>query len=127
MRVKRLLILFICLLCLLFASCEAATEDFSAASSADETVPDEKAVFHFIQPGYASNQLHVIWDMKIWDGCLYIGAGDFDKNHSPGVAMRYRFETNEWESCGTIPDEQIGRFIVLENQLMIPGVDPTED
>ena len=127
MRVKRLLILFICLLCLLFASCEAATEDFSAASSADETIPDNKAASHFIQPGYASNQLHVIWDMKIWDGCLYIGAGDFDKNHSPGVARRYRFETNEWESCGTIPDEQIGRFIVLENQLMIPGFDPTED
>lgn len=79
MRVKRLLILFICLLCLLFASCEAATEDFSAASSADETIPDNKAASHFIQPGYASNQLHVIWDMKIWDGCLYIGAGDFVK------------------------------------------------
>ena len=113
MRVKRLLILFICLLCLLFASCEAATEDFSAASSADETIPDNKAASHFIQPGYASNQLHVIWDMKIWDGCLYIGAGDFDKNHSPGVARRYRFETNEWESCGTIPDEQIGRSLKI--------------
>lgn len=36
-------------------------------------------------------------------------------------------EANEWESCGTIPDEQIGRFIVLEDRLMIPSFDPRED
>lgn len=34
---------------------------------------------------------------------------------------------NRWENCGTIPDEQIGRFVVIDGKLMIPGFDPTED
>lgn len=77
--------------------------------------------------GYMHNNARNVWDMIIYDGYLYIGAGDFDKNLSPAVAYRYNIKNSEWESCGTIPDEQIDRFCIINGTLIIPGCDPTGD
>lgn len=100
-----------------------ALSEISEQSIAEEYDP----VIAEIAAAYQSNALRVIWDMKLWDGCLYVGAGDYDKNASPGVAKRYNLSEQKWEVCGKIPDEQIGRFTVLDGTLMIPGIDPTED
>ncbi len=64
------------------------------------------------------------WDMTVFEGDLYVGAGDFDDNISPEHAMRYSLDEESWETCGAIPDEQINRFLVLNGQLTIPGTDP---
>ncbi len=109
---------------LMLSACSEQSVDTSSLYS--EAVSDAIEKFE-IAPAYPSNALRVIWDMKLWDGCLYVGAGDYDKNISPVVAKRYDLPKKRWETCGNIPDEQIGRFIVLDGKLIMPGIDPTED
>lgn len=67
------------------------------------------------------------WDMIIHDGYLYVGGGDYDVNISPVHAYRFNLSTEEWEKCGSIPDEQIRNFLVFDGELYIPGTDPTSD
>ncbi len=75
---------------------------------------------------YASICGNSVWDLKLFENCLYIGAGDYDKNYTVGVAYRYNLSLEEWEQCGVIPDEQISRFLEIDNTLFLPGIDPTE-
>lgn len=67
----------------------------------------------------------VPWDMVIFDGCLYVGAGDYGRNLSPGRVLRCSLSEEKWEECGKIHDEQINRFVFLGETLVIPGTDPT--
>lgn len=66
-----------------------------------------------------------VWDLVLFEGKLYAGAGDFDNNISPEYVMRYDFEKGKWENCGVVHDEQINRFLILDGDLYIPGTDPT--
>ncbi len=115
------------------SSVEETTEEESSPeeSSDEENIPKEPQTiteYEIINNPYKdlSNNAKNPWDMIIFDGYLYVGAGDYDKNISPKNAYRYHFEAEAWEECGEIPDEQIDRFIVIDNQLYIPGTDPTE-
>ncbi len=67
------------------------------------------------------------WDIKIFDGYLYVGAGDYGENVSPEFARRYNLATKTWEECGAIPDEQIGKFVIIDGKLVITGTDPIDD
>lgn len=66
----------------------------------------------------------VPWDLAIHDGYLYVGAGDYGRNISPGVAKRASLRDFVWQSCGEIEDEQINRFLWLGDSFVIPATDP---
>lgn len=69
-----------------------------------------------------------IWDMTIYEGKLYIGWGDYDKNLGTmldGLSLLcYTNETNTWNKVATIHDEEIARFYEYKGKLYIPGTDP---
>ena len=66
------------------------------------------------------------WDMAIWDGYLYVGAGDFDANAGPVTVWRRNLKTGEWDASEPLPEEEVDRFSVVDGKLIIPGIDPQE-
>lgn len=75
---------------------------------------------------FNGTQAAIPWDIKLYNGCLYIGAGDYSNNVSPISIKRYNFETAEFEKCGTLLEECFQRFVVLDGSLVVPGCDPRE-
>lgn len=75
----------------------------------------------------ADNAARNIWDMTVFDGKLYVGSGDYDKNEGPVEAWRYDIASKKWSNSGVLPDEQINRFVVIGGKLIIPGTDPKAD
>ena len=67
-----------------------------------------------------------IYDMKIHNGKLYIGDGDYGENTGPVKVMAYDLATESWAVSGTLPDEAVTRFVVLGDKLVIPGTDPMD-
>ena len=67
------------------------------------------------------------WDMVVWNNKLYVGAGDYGANTGPVDCMAYDLQTAAWENSGTVLEESIARFCVVNNTLTIPGIDSTMD
>ena len=67
------------------------------------------------------------WDMTVWDGMLYIGGGDYDANMGPVDIWCYDIDEGVWNNSGTVEDEEINRFCVINGTLTVPGIDPKED
>ena len=67
------------------------------------------------------------WDMAIYDNKLYIGSGDYNTNAGPVDMWCYDMDKNTWSNSGTIQEEEIDRFCVIDNKLVVPGIDPQED
>lgn len=77
-------------------------------------------------PWYARN----VWDMEFYDGRLFVGCGNSSNdepapNAGPVDIVTYR-EDMGWESEFTVDEEQIDRFILLGDALVIPGHDSLE-
>jgi prepilin-type N-terminal cleavage/methylation domain-containing protein len=68
-----------------------------------------------------------VWDLTVHENRLYIGAGNYDKNNGPVPVMCYDIKSEKWISEGIIEDEQINKYIKIDNKLIIPGTDPKED
>ncbi len=69
----------------------------------------------------------VPWDMKLADGKLYVGAGDYDENTGPVPLSWYDTQTGEWTLDGyTVEEEAVVRFLTVDGQLTIPGTDARE-
>ena len=68
-----------------------------------------------------------ISDMIIYNGNLFIGDGDYNKNTGPVNIMVYDPNINEWSISGTLPDEAVKRFLILDDKLVAPGTDPRDD
>ena len=66
------------------------------------------------------------WDMVVYDGKIYFGSGDYEKNKGPAEVFCYDPATKSMEKCGTLPDEEVSRFCILDGRLAIPGTDPKE-
>lgn len=66
----------------------------------------------------------VPWDLCLFDGKLYVGAGDYGRNIPPKEFMCYDTKTGAFQSVGACDDEQINRFLVLDGKLYAPGTDP---
>ena len=66
------------------------------------------------------------WDIKIWNGKVYRGAGDYDKNSGSTPFYSYNIATKSWEQLSFASDEAIHRFIEINGTLYSPGIDPTE-
>lgn len=124
-RYRPFLILFAFFL--LLSGCNSPS--LQSESSAAEVSQEPKIEYEIIQSPYShlSNNARNVWDMRIFEGSLYIGAGDYDLNVSPSAAYRYDLADKKWYTCGAIPDEQIHRFCIIDGGLYIPGCDPTGD
>lgn len=68
-----------------------------------------------------------VWDMTFYDGELYIGNGDYDDNAGPITIWKYSPVSGEWTDTGTVPDECVSRFAVIDGRLITVGTDPTDD
>ena len=67
------------------------------------------------------------WDLKLWNGKLYRGAGNYDTNSGDTLIWYYDIADERWVPTDKVNDEAISRFYVIEDTLMAPGIDPTED
>ena len=68
------------------------------------------------------------WDMIFYDGALYIGGGDYDRNMGPVDIWRYDESEGKWSLDATLPEEEISNFVLLGGaSLAAPGIDPTDD
>ncbi|MBQ3115980.1 MAG: hypothetical protein IJC07_03020 [Clostridia bacterium] len=114
--VKKLTILILVLVC--FASTVACGE--SGEQEVNELGCPSSQRFE------AGELSRCVWDMKLWDGVLYIGGGDYDKNTGPVSLWAYNVKEKQWDCSASLPDEAITRFLVLNGQLVAPGIDPTE-
>lgn len=76
---------------------------------------------------YAESEARNPWDMIAYEGYLYLGAGDYDKNVSTETVKRLSLQTHEWETLPGYNDEQLERFTLLDGKLAIPGIDARED
>lgn len=67
------------------------------------------------------------WDLIIWEDKLFVGSGDYDVNAGPIDIWYYDISQKAWMNSGTVPDEEINRFVVMDDFLIAPGIDPQED
>jgi len=76
---------------------------------------------------YARN----VWDLKAWNGGIYIGQGNSGNtepcpNAGPVIVNRYDPAAGGFEGINLLPQEQIQRFVELDGNLCIPGHDPQD-
>lgn len=64
------------------------------------------------------------WDIEMYQGRLYVGSGDYDKNRGPVNLWYYDFDKKTWEIDTFLEDEQAGRFCIIDDKLYVPGIDP---
>ena len=69
------------------------------------------------------NTANYVWDVHIWDGKVYRGAGDYDKNSGDTNFMVFNIAESRWENAGTATDEAIHRFVEIGGKLYAPGID----
>ncbi len=67
------------------------------------------------------------WDVEIYDNKLFVASGDYDKNSGPVKMFHYDLDNRQWCDDGSVPDEQIEQFYVIDGKLMAPGCDPRDD
>lgn len=62
------------------------------------------------------------WDTYYYNGKIYRGGGDYDKNTTTFV-WSYNIENRQWVKEITTSDGAIHRFVEIDDKLMTPGVD----
>lgn len=106
---------------------ETIYKDISDAVSASECVVYDLGIPYIEQfPNDTDDNkaARAVWDMQIFDGKLFIAAGDYIKDKGPLVLMAYNFTGEKYTEYGTLDDEQICKFKIIDNTLFIPGTDP---
>ncbi|MBO5089835.1 MAG: hypothetical protein J6C27_02860 [Clostridia bacterium] len=77
---------------------------------------------------YTTGGVHrSVWDIEAYNGKVYVGGGDYDKNKGPVMVKYYDVAKKEWVSDGNLPDEQIERFYIFNDMLYAAGCDPKEN
>ena len=122
MRIKRqILFRFIAMLLLvtpifsLFSAC-----DYTPYRYREIGIPHNK---HYS----AGSSANCAWDMIYYGDNLYVGGGDYNINVGSMPIMTYSETKNKWETVYTADDEEINRFLIIDGNLTVPGVDATED
>lgn len=67
------------------------------------------------------------WDLAVFDNKLFVAAGDYDANSGPVPIYYYDLTEIQWKTSGTVADEQIEHFKIIDGTLMAPGSDPRAD
>ena len=64
------------------------------------------------------------WDIKVFEGKVYVGGGDYGINTGPTVIWAYDISSNEWINTGKVSDEAVSSFKIIAGKLTVPGTDP---
>ena len=72
------------------------------------------------------NVANYVWDVRVWNGRVYRGAGDYDKNSGTAPIYAYEIESQSWKNSGTVSDQAVHRFLEIGGKLISPGIDPTD-
>jgi len=67
------------------------------------------------------------WDLCYFNGKIYLGSGDYNVNTGPTDIWAYNLQTLLWEKTGTLQEEAVTRFVVLDEKLVALGADSTQD
>lgn len=67
-----------------------------------------------------------IWDMHLFDGRIYVGAGDFWENTGPADIYSFAPADDEFTLEYTASDEMVSKFYDYEGRLVVPGNDPQD-
>ncbi len=62
-------------------------------------------------------------DIVLYGNELHIGSGEYTDNSGPIDMYRYDAYAGEWLESGTLPEEAILRFCVIDDILYAPGID----
>lgn len=71
----------------------------------------------------ADSVANYVWDVKIFDGKIYRGAGDYDKNSGDTDFILFNLTDSRWETAGTATDEAIHCYVEIDGKLYAPGID----
>jgi hypothetical protein len=66
------------------------------------------------------------WDIKVWNGKVYRGAGDYDTNSGATTILSYDIASHTWDTSYQAKDEAIHGFVEINGTLCAPGIDPRE-
>lgn len=74
----------------------------------------------------AGDSANSVWSVKIWNGKIFRGAGNYNNNSGNTPFLAYDIESQRRVSMGVATDEAIQRFIEIDGTLYAPGIDSTE-
>ncbi len=100
---------------------------------AQENVPYVEWVGRPLMSRYQTNFFaRNIWDMEVFDGRLYLGGGNSDNdtvggNAGPVEVYYYDSATDQFLQEYLIEEEQLDRFVLIGDQMLVPGHDPHND
>ncbi|MCH5183456.1 MAG: hypothetical protein J1E00_04690 [Oscillospiraceae bacterium] len=139
---ERFLIFLLVLLTIFSSGCSRSNDDLSSASpeSSDRSITaSENTLSEDVTSTYkdlgapqgsrystAGTSIRVL-DMYVLDGMLYVGGGNWNVNSGPVDMWRYCIAQEEWEQLGSVPDEEVNEFVVLNGVLTVPGTDARQD
>lgn len=66
-------------------------------------------------------------DLKVYDNKIFMALGDYDKNTGPVKIIYYDTITDKIVSSGTIPDEEVQWFNIIDGKIYTTGADPKFD
>lgn len=64
------------------------------------------------------------WDIKVFDGKVYVGCGDYNQNLGPVVIWAYDISSGKWVNTGSVRDNAVTAFKIIGGKLTAPGIDP---
>lgn len=70
-----------------------------------------------------------VWDMVTYEGKIYFGSGDWDRNTGPAPIFQLSVDSNGHERTDAsyiILGEAVQRFRVFDGRLYTPDIDPTD-
>lgn len=78
---------------------------------------------------YSDNQYKSrgINDLTAYDNKIFMGLGDYSNNTGPVKIIYYNTLNKKIESSGTVSDEEIQSFTIIDNKLYTVGTDPREN
>ncbi len=128
-------------------SCACSSQDTGSTASIDSAAPDIAGLaFTTFTPWATPIQdyietnteilgddsfLKAIYDLAVYQDRMYLGYGDANENlgRNTPIELRYWYEAEPGalETDFTVDEEQVGRYRVSDDLMMVPGEDATED
>ena len=82
-------------------------------------------------PAYESYTNHInsrfIKELKAYDGKIFMGLGDWNDNTGPVKIVYYDTTDGKIKTSGTIDDEAIQKFNIIDDKLYTTGCDPKDN